>query len=252
MSCVTPPFADVEIRPFNFLGGDNHGWLDTKHHFSFADYYDHARNNWGSLRVWNDDIIMPKSGFPLHPHKNFEIITYVREGAISHKDSTGNSGRTEAGDIQVMSAGSGIRHSEYNLESTTAKIFQIWIQPDVSGGEPYWEARSFPKTNSNDEFIILASGFDSEIQAGALPIRAKARLLAASIKPGQSLSYVLNKGRVAYFVPSEGTLSVNEGLAVGERDGVAVKVPEGLDQAKIVVTATSDVISKVVMVDIRA
>src|SRR5690554_6402138 len=108
----------IEYRPYATLGGANHGWLDAKHHFSFAQYRDPKRDHWGALRVWNDDTIQPKSGFPPHPHADMEIITYVREGAISHADSLVNKGRTEAGVVQVMTAGSGIVHSEYNLEDT--------------------------------------------------------------------------------------------------------------------------------------
>ena len=115
----------IELRPFDSLGAANHGWLNAKHHFAFASYYDPKRMNHGSLRVWNDDEIAPNSGFPPHPHANMEIITFVREGAITHQDSLGNKGRTEAGDVQVMSAGSGIRHAEYNLEPVTTRIFQI-------------------------------------------------------------------------------------------------------------------------------
>lgn len=117
----------IERRPFDRLGHANHGWLNARHHFSFADYYDPEREDWGRLRVWNDDEIAAGSGFPPHPHRDMEIITYVREGAITHQDSLGNKGRTEAGDVQVMSAGTGIVHSEYNLEAETTRIFQIWI-----------------------------------------------------------------------------------------------------------------------------
>ncbi len=102
----------IEHRPFQQLGAADHGWLDAKHHFSFAEYYDPERMHWGNLRVWNDDTIAAGSGFPPHPHADMEIITYVRKGAISHQDSLGNQGRTVAGDVQVMSAGTGIRHSE--------------------------------------------------------------------------------------------------------------------------------------------
>ncbi|MGN6282951.1 pirin family protein, partial [Frateuria sp.] len=128
----------IERRAFDTLGGANHGWLDAKHHFSFAGYHDPARMGWGALRVWNDDTIAPRSGFPPHPHADMEIITYVREGAISHRDNLGNEGRTVAGDVQVMSAGSGITHAEYNLEPDTTRIFQIWIIPDRPGGAPSW------------------------------------------------------------------------------------------------------------------
>ncbi|NMW24467.1 pirin family protein, partial [Rhodanobacter denitrificans] len=135
----------IERRPFDSLGGADHGWLNAKHHFSFAGYNDPGRMGWGALRVWNDDTIAPQTGFPPHPHADMEIITYVREGAISHKDSLGNEGRTEAGDVQVMSAGSGITHAEYNLENETTRIFQIWIIPDGHGEPPAWGARPFPK-----------------------------------------------------------------------------------------------------------
>lgn len=135
----------IDLRPLNSLGGAHHGWLDAKHHFSFADYYDPDRMAWGALRVWNDDTIAPKSGFPPHGHADMEIITYVREGAITHEDSLGNVGRTEAGDVQVMSAGSGVRHSEYNREDGATTIFQIWIQPKTRGEAPSWGARPFPK-----------------------------------------------------------------------------------------------------------
>ena len=119
----------IELRPFNRLGAADHGWLKAKHHFSFGSHYDPGNMGHGALRVWNDDEIAPNTGFPAHPHANMEIITYVREGAITHQDSLGNKGRTEAGDVQVMSAGSGIRHSEYNLEAKPTRIFQIWIEP---------------------------------------------------------------------------------------------------------------------------
>ena len=123
----------IERRPFGALGGADHGWLKAKHHFSFARYYDPERMGHGALRVWNDDEIAPNTGFPPHPHAEMEIITYVRQGAITHEDSLGHKGRTEAGDVQVMSAGSGIRHAEYNRESVPTKIFQIWIEPEAGG-----------------------------------------------------------------------------------------------------------------------
>lgn len=135
----------IERRPLSSLGAANHGWLDAKHHFSFAGYYDPARMGWGPIRVWNDDTIAAGTGFPPHPHNDMEIITYVREGAITHEDSLGNVGRTEAGDVQVMSAGSGVRHSEYNREDGATTIFQIWIQPKTRGEAPSWGARPFPK-----------------------------------------------------------------------------------------------------------
>jgi redox-sensitive bicupin YhaK (pirin superfamily) len=174
----------IERRPFASLGGANHGWLDAKHHFSFASYHDPKRMGWGALRVWNDDTIQSQSGFPTHPHADMEIITYVREGAITHKDSLGNTGRTEAGDVQVMSAGTGIRHGEYNFEPETTRIFQIWIMPDRHGEPPAWGAKPFPKGDRSGRFVPLASGREDDVDA--LPIRTDARVLGASLNAGES------------------------------------------------------------------
>src|SRR5437868_12905905 len=149
----------IDKRPFAGLGGADHGWLKAKHHFSFANDHDPKRMSWGALRVWNDDQIAAQSGFPPHPHSDMEIITYVRQGAITHQDSLGNQGRTEAGDVQVMSAGSGIRHAEYNLEPAKTKIFQICIEPNTRGGQPTWGAKPFPKGDrANGRLVTMASG----------------------------------------------------------------------------------------------
>ena len=234
----------IELRPFASLGGADHGWLDTKHHFSFADYRDPARTNWGQLRVWNDDEIAPKTGFPPHPHSDMEIITYVRSGAISHKDSLGNAGRTEAGDVQVMSAGTGIEHAEYNLEDETTRIFQIWIIPDRRGGEPTWGARPFPKDDRTGRFVPLASGIEGDAESsGALPIRAEARVLGAAVKAGDTVTYEAAADRHLYLVPATGKVRVGE-TEVNARDGAAIT---GLD--RIEVTALED--SELVLVDAR-
>src|SRR4051812_39952142 len=196
----------IEHRPFNSLGKADHGWLKGKFHFSFADYFDPARMGWGALRVWNDDEIAGKSGFPPHPHRDMEIITYVREGAVTHEDSMGNKGRTSRGDVQVMSAGTGVRHSEYNLDDALLRMFQIWIIPDKPGGEPTWGARRFPEGDRAGRFVTLASGFAED--ADALPIRASARLLGASLKKGETATYTLDPTRHAYLVSSGGKLEV--------------------------------------------
>ena len=230
----------IERRPFDKLGGADHGWLKAKHHFSFARYYDPERLSHGSLRVWNDDEIAPNTGFPAHPHANMEIITYVREGAITHQDSLGNKGRTEAGDVQVMSAGSGIRHSEYNLEPTKTKIFQIWIEPSTHGGQPTWGAKPFPKANrANGKLVTIASGFAADNDA--LPIRADARVLATTLKAGESAEYAPEKARHLYLVPAAGAVEVN-GVRVNARDGAAIT-----DEAKVTITALED--SELVLVD---
>ena len=229
----------IEVRPFKALGGANHGWLDAKHHFSFADYYDPARMNWGSLRVWNDDTIAPKTGFPTHPHRDMEIITYVREGAITHKDDLGNEGRTEAGDVQVMSAGTGVAHSEYNQEDVTTKIFQIWIEPSRTGEKPTWGAKPFPKADRSGQFVVLASGFKNDDDA--LPIRTDARVVAATLTAGESGEYVLGTDRRAYLVPATGAVEI-EGQRVGARDGAAIT-----NVGTLRVTAIED--SEIVLVD---
>ena len=229
----------IELRPFSSLGGENHGWLDAKHHFSFANYYDPDRVNWGSLRVWNDDTIQPKTGFPPHSHRDMEIITYVREGAITHRDNMGNSGRTEAGDVQVMSAGTGIQHSEYNLEDGVTRIFQIWIMPDREGERPNWGSKPFPKAERNGGFVTLASGMKGD--DGALPIRANARVSGVTVKAGETVSYALGEGRSAYLVPATGRVEVN-GVVAEARDGVAIR-----DVEEIAVTATED--SEIILVD---
>lgn len=229
----------IELRPVAGLGGANHGWLDTKHHFSFADYYDPKRMHWGNLRVWNDDTIAPGTGFPPHPHRDMEIITYVREGAISHQDNLGNKGRTVAGDVQVMSAGTGIRHAEYNLEPVTTRIFQIWILPTRDGGKPSWGTRAFPRGERSGQFVTLASGYAGE--GDALPIRTDARVVGATLKAGESADYPLGADRKAYLVPATGAVEI-EGVRVNARDGAAISAVDTLR-----VTALED--SEIVLVD---
>src|SRR3954447_12856410 len=229
----------IELRPFAKLGSADHGWLNAKHHFSFASHYDPDNMGHGALRVWNDDEIASNTGFPAHPHANMEIITYVREGAITHQDSLGNEGRTEAGDVQVMSAGSGIRHSEYNLEPTLTKIFQIWIEPTVQGGQPTWGAKPFPKSDRSGKLVTLASGIEGD--KDALPIRANARVLASTLKAGETAHYAAEPQHNLYLVPAAGCIEVN-GVRVKAGDGVAIR-----NEAQINITALED--SELVLVD---
>ena len=229
----------IERRKFAELGGANHGWLKAKHHFSFARYYDPSRMAWGNLRVWNDDEIAAGEGFPPHPHEDMEIITYVRQGAITHQDSMGNRGRTEAGDVQVMSAGTGVRHSEYNLEDTATRLFQIWIEPRESGGKPDWGARQFPKGDRSGRLVTLASGYDGD--EGALRIRADARVMGATIKAGDRVTLTLAPEGHAYLVPATGTVEVN-GVRIEARDGAAITGENsveivGLEDSEVVLVA---------------
>ncbi len=230
----------IEHRPFNTLGKANHGWLDANHHFSFAGYHDPARVNWGALRVWNDDRIAPKSGFPTHPHNDMEIITYVRTGAITHRDSMGNEGRTEAGDVQVMSAGRGVAHSEFNLEDEETTLFQIWIIPSERGGDPGWGARQFPKGDRAGQFVPLASGAAND--EDALPIRTDARVLGATVKAGESVTYTPRTAdRHLYLVPATGSIRVGD-IEAKARDGLAITKEDS-----ITITALED--SELVLVD---
>jgi redox-sensitive bicupin YhaK (pirin superfamily) len=232
----------IDVRPFASLGGANHGWLKARHHFSFASYHDPARMNWGRLRVWNDDEIAAGTGFDPHPHRDMEIITYVREGAITHRDSMGNEGRTEAGDVQIMSAGSGVVHSEYNLEPETTRIFQIWIMPDRRGAKPNWGAKQFPKAAREAGFEVLASGRAQDAGNGALPLNVDGAVMAATLKAGQTLTQPLGAGRAAYLVPAKGAVTVN-GVALGARDGAGI-----VDEDAIAITATED--AELVMVEV--
>jgi len=229
----------IERRPFASLGGADHGWLKAKHHFSFAGYNDPKRMGWGALRVWNDDTIASQTGFPAHPHADMEIITYVREGAITHRDNLGNEGRTVAGDVQVMSAGSGIMHSEYNLEADATRIFQIWIIPDQRGKAPSWGTKPFPAGDRSGRFVALASGMEGD--ADALPLRTPARVLGATLKAGESTRYTLDKQRYAYLVPAKGSVEVN-GVRLDPRDGAAIR-----DETVLEVKALED--AELVLVD---
>jgi len=229
----------IDRRAFATLGAADHGWLNAHHHFSFADYYDPKRMNVGALRVWNDDEIAPGTGFPAHPHADMEIITYVRSGAITHQDSLGNKGRTEAGDVQVMSAGTGIRHAEYNLEAVPTTLFQIWIQPNRRGGAPSWGAKPFPKSDRSGKFAVLASGFAED--EGALPIRTDARVLGATLKAGETIEYPIGAARNGYLVPATGRVTLN-GVNLEARDGAAIQ-----QEDTITVTAVDD--AEIVLVD---
>lgn len=229
----------IERRNFEALGNADHGWLKARHHFSFAGYYDPARMGWGALRVWNDDEIAADSGFAPHPHADMEIVTYVREGAITHQDDLGNEGRTVAGDVQVMSAGTGIRHAEFNREPETTRIFQIWIQPTQFGGTPSWGTRPFPKGERAGRFVTLASGLPGDGEA--LPIRTDARVAGATLAAGESVEYALGAERHAYLVPATGTVEVN-GVRLEARDGAAIR-----DEAVLRVTAVED--AEVLLVD---
>ena len=229
----------IAVRPFASLGHADHGWLDARHHFSFASYHDPERMGWGAIRVWNDDRIAARSGFPPHSHRDMEIITYVRSGAITHEDSLGNKGRTVAGDVQVMSAGAGVSHSEFNLEDEITTLFQIWIESDRPGITPVWGAMPFPKAAREGTFQLLASGEPGD---GALDIHADARVFGATLAAGESIVHAADPARHLYLVPSA-AVRVN-GVAAAARDGVAIT-----GEAEVEIVALED--AELVLVDAR-
>ena len=235
----------IDIRPFAGLGHADHGWLNAAHHFSFADYQDPARMGWGAIRVWNDDTIVAQSGFPPHSHADMEIVTFVRSGAITHKDSLGNTGRTKAGDVQVMSAGTGITHAEYNLEGEPTTLFQIWIMPDRRGEQPSWGQRAFPKADRSGQWVTLAGDATNDAAGddSVLPIRADARVLAARLGAGEMLEYASDPARHLYLVAPTGRITIN-GLLANPRDGVAIT-----GEARLGIRAEDD--AEIVLVDAR-
>ena len=233
----------IEVRPFAGLGRFQNEWLNARHHFSFGHYHDPARMGAGHLRVWNDDEIAPGTGFDPHPHKEMEIITYVRQGAITHRDNLGNEGRTEAGDIQVMHAGTGIVHAEHNQESVTTRLFQIWILPDRHGVTPGWGTRQFPRS-SDGGLQMLASGRRQDADAGALPLYADAALLAGTLAAGQTVRVPMGRGRVGYLVAATGSVTVN-GTPVGTRDGAEIR-----DEDEVTIRANEP--TELVMMDVAA
>lgn len=212
----------ITYYPYANLGHANHGWLDAKHHFSFANYQDPQRQQFGVLRVINDDVIKSGAGFGTHPHRNMEIITYVREGAITHRDSKGNVGRTVSGDVQVMSAGTGIFHSEFNLESEDTKIFQIWIEPNQLGVKPRWDSYNFPKKPTADSLMLLVSG-DGD---APLSIHQDAFVYAGHLIEGTELTHPIR--HQAYVLVSEGSLEI-EGRLLNKGDGLEVTELSSID-----------------------
>jgi redox-sensitive bicupin YhaK (pirin superfamily) len=226
-------------RRWESLDKADHGWLRAKYHFLVNPQGNPAHHALGALIVWNDDEIAVGSGFPLHGHRDMEIVTYVRQGLLGHRDSIGSEGIIHSGDVQVMSAGTGIRHAEFNQGEVPLKLYQIWLLPREPGGSPRWDTRSFPKGDRSGRFVVLASGFAGD--GGALPIRANARLLGATLKAGQRVRQTLDPARSAYLVAASGRIQIN-GERVGPLDGVAIT-----NVAEAEVSALED--SELVMVD---
>jgi hypothetical protein len=222
----------LQIRPSSTLDGGDFGWLKARHHFAVNADGNPANGPLGALIVWNDDEIAPGTGFGLHGHADTEIISYIRDGAVTHRDSIGNIGHIQAGDVQVISAGTGIRHSEHNLGAEPLRLFQIWLRPRVDGGQPYWNTRRFPKQDRANQFVVLASGLSGD--SDALPIRADAKVLGATLRAGARLSYELGEFRHAYLAPARGAVEVN-GLKLRLGDGIAAR-----DESRLVISTEED------------
>lgn len=205
----------IQIYPHNQLGHADHGWLDARHHFSFAMYYNPKRLGFGTLKVINDDLIKAGAGFGMHPHQDMEIITYVKKGAITHKDSFGNEGKTIAGDVQVISAGTGVFHSEYNLESEDTSIYQIWIEPNQLGVTPKWSNYQFPKEATDDRLTLLVSG-DGK---APLTIHQDANIYAGTLRKNANIHHPIK--HQAYVLVASGMVEI-DGHPVAEGDGAEI------------------------------
>ena len=214
----------TKLYPYAELGHANHGWLDARHHFSFARYYNPDRVGFGSLLVINDDKIQAGRGFAPHGHDNMEIITYVRSGAISHRDSMGNEGRTGAGDVQVMSAGSGVTHSEVNLEDIDTTLYQIWITPNKNNVAPRWDAKAFPQNLVTTSLPLLVSGQPEHKDKDALFIYQDAAIYGGRLAAGTILTQ--NIKHQCYILASRGafdiTISDVKTLSLHQGDGAEI------------------------------
>ena len=211
----------ISIFPYSELGNHDYGWLDARYHFNFADYYNPEKSGYPPLIVWNDDRIQPGTGFPMHSHRDMEIITYIRQGAITHKDSLGNNGVTKAGEIQIMSAGTGITHSEYNYENAETLLFQIWIQPNQNNIKSRWENVAI---NSYHELGIhpLASGEKELGNSNIIKLFQDASLYLVNGAQKNDLEFELKNGRKMYVVVAKGSTTINKN-EVQSRDGVFIK-----------------------------
>ena len=217
----------IRIRKAADRGHFNHGWLDTYHTFSFADYYDPAHMGFRSLRVINDDRVQPGQGFGMHGHRDMEIVTYVLEGALEHRDSMGNGSIIRAGELQRMSAGTGVRHSEFNPSNKDwVHLYQIWLLPDRNGLKPSYEELAMDHQEPG-RFRLVASPHGGQ---GGLTIHQDARLYLASLLPGQEASHDMERGRAAWLQVLKGSvnlqgnpLSAGDGVAITDENAIAVQ-----------------------------
>ena len=219
----------ITVRPAGQRGHFNHGWLDTYHTFSLADYYDPKHSDFRALRVINEDRVAPGAGFGTHPHRDMEIITYVLEGAVAHKDSMGTGSTIQPGEVQRMSAGTGVLHSEFNHSpSEEVHLLQIWILPDTKGVEPSYDQKTFPVAERSDRLRLIASKDGSD---GSLQIHQDAKLYASVLDPGKAVELPLAAGRHAWLQVARGEVSLN-GKTLTAGDGAAVS-----DEGRLAIAA---------------
>ena len=215
----------ITLRRSEERGGGNHGWLNTKHSFSFSDYYDPKHMGFRSLRVINEDWVLPGHGFPTHPHRDMEIITYVLEGALEHRDSLGTGSVIRPGDGQRMSAGTGIRHSEANpSREESVHLLQIWIMPDKQGHKPGYEQKEFPAGEKRGKLRLIAS---PNGENGSVTIHQDAKLYVSLLEPGDSVDHKLTSGRHAWLQVAKGSIDLN-GNRLNQGDGAAISEEEKL------------------------
>ena len=209
----------IQVRKAQERGHANHGWLDTYHTFSFASYQDHNHMRFRSLRVMNEDFVAPGQGFGTHPHNDMEIVTYVLEGALEHKDSMGNGEVLRPGEFQRMSAGTGITHSEFNPSATEpVHLYQIWLFPERKGIEPSYEQKRFPEQDRKNQLQLVAS---RNAENGSLLIHQDARIYLSSVDAEKAITHDLPEGRYAWLQVLRGSVSLN-GVSLDTSDGAAV------------------------------
>jgi hypothetical protein len=225
----------IDIRKSDERGHANHGWLDTHFTFSFADYFDPERVQFRTLRVMNDDRVAGGGGFPTHPHRDMEIVTYVLEGALEHRDSMGNGSVIKPGDVQYMSAGTGVRHSEFNASETEpVHLYQIWMLPDKNGHKPAYDQKNFSEAEKRGKLRLLAS---PDGRDGSVKIRQDNELYATVLSEGESVKHELKPKRHAYVQVARGSVKLN-GTKLEEGDGAAISAEKsveliGVDKAEV-------------------
>ena len=222
----------ITVRRSQERGGADHGWLNTRHTFSFDTYYDPRHMHFRALRVINEDVVQPGQGFPTHPHRDMEIITYVLEGALEHKDSLGNGSIIRPGDGQRMSAGTGILHSEFNASKTEpVHLLQIWVMPESKGIEPGYEQKAFPETEKRGRLKLIAA---RKGQNGAVTVHQDVSLYVALLDNKQKVEHTLNPGRHAWLQVAKGSVELN-GKRLEQGDGAAVS-----DEQKLALAGAQD------------